>query len=129
MYNKLTLKGEFYMGFFNKKSESSSVNNLKVFNIEDYQEEKLVLEKEQLSKERKNCKFGSIVAFSTAVLYGGSEAALSCIYDAEYPLGAFIVTGISLAAGIYFAKSIPTLSNQINVLEEKIQYAQKIKRR
>ena len=117
------------MGFFNKNSENNYVNNLKVFNIEDYQEEKLLLEKEQLSKERKNCKFGSIVAFSTAVLYGGSEAALSCIYDVEYPMSALVITGVSLVAGIYFTKSIPTLNKKIDLLEEKIQYAQKIKRR
>ena len=117
------------MGFFNKNSENSNGNNLKVFNIEDYQEENLVLEKEQLSKDRKNCKFGSIVAFSTAVLYGGAEAAISCIYDAEYPIGALVVTAVSLVAGIYFAKAVPTIDRQINELDEKIEYAKKIKRR
>lgn len=117
------------MGFFNKKSENNYVNNLNVFNIEDYKEENLVLEKEQLSKERKNCKFGSIASFSTAILYGGGEAAISCICDSEYPISALIVSGVALAAGIYFAKSITSLDNQINELDKKIEYSKKLKRR
>lgn len=117
------------MGFFNKNSENNYVNNLKVFNIEDYQEDKLILEKEQLSKEKNKCKFGSVIAFSTAVLYGGSEAAISLYYDAEYPVGALVVTAIALATGIYSVKSVSNLNKEIYLVDEKIEHAKKIKRR